>query len=259
MCFAWLKVLQGLGFLKLKYSLENQRYSKGFCCLPYFAYLITDQLPPSVSGKHPVNLKTANGFESVQTGITMETDIRIPRPLLFNPLKHYLPFIRNFALSRSIPINDPRLKELTREIKHIGTCVMDIYKGCLTQETIFSEITAFLVTNRIVPRTDFLEWTGTGYKDFRIITLSDTSLWTLKYHNNETRYVHIFPARSSPHSFRTKANTLKSAILYLIAIGKDYITDDDLNSARALAGLSPIGNVADAEAVTEMIGILRDF
>lgn len=188
----------------------------------------------------------------------METDIHIPRPLLFNPLKHYLPFIRNFTVSKAMPINDPRLKELTREIKHIGTCVMDIYKGSLSQEDIFSEVTGFLDTNHLASRNDYMAWTGTGYNDFRIITLSDTSRWTLKYHNSETRYIHIFPARSSPHSFRTKANTLKSAILYLIAIGKDYITDDDLNAARALTGLSPVGDVADAEAVTEMIVMLRD-
>lgn len=190
--------------------------------------------------------------------MTMETDIRIPRPLLFNPLKHYLPFIRNFTVSNTMPVNDPRLGELAREIKHIGTCVMDIYKGGLTLEAVFSGILGYLETNRLVSRNDFMAWTGTGFKDFRIITLSDTSRWTLKYHNSETRYVHIFPARSSPHSFRTKANTLKSAVLYLIAIGKDYITDDDLNTARALSGLSPIGDIADAEAVTEMIGILRD-
>jgi hypothetical protein len=87
--------------------------------------------------------------------------------------------------------------------------------------------------------------------------LSDDSRWTLKYNDNATRFVHIFPARSGPHSFRTKANTLKSAILYLTVIRKDYITDVDLNAARALAGLSPVGNVAGADAVTEMIEILR--
>jgi hypothetical protein len=87
--------------------------------------------------------------------------------------------------------------------------------------------------------------------------LSDSSQWTLKYHNSESRHVHIFPARSSPHSFRVKANTLKSAVLYIILIGKDYVTEDDLNTARALAGLSPVKEVSDAEAVTEMIEILR--
>lgn len=188
----------------------------------------------------------------------METDIHIPGPLLFNPLKHYLPFIRNYTVSRAMPANDPRLKELTREIKHIGTCVMDIYKGSLSLEEISQEVIGFLESNRLKSHSGYMAWTGTGYNDFRIISLSDTSRWTLKYHSNETRYVHIFPARSSPHVFRTKANTLKSAVLYLIAIGKDYITEDDLNTARALAGLSPIGDVSDVEAVIEMIGIIRD-
>ena len=74
---------------------------------------------------------------------------------------------------------------------------------------------------------------------------------------NSNRYAHIFPARSSPHSFRIKANTIKSAILYVVLIGKDYVSEEDLNTARALAGLSPVKEVADAEAVTEMIEILR--
>lgn len=181
----------------------------------------------------------------------------IPEPILFSPLKHYLPYIRGFACSRTMTINEPRLKELTRELKHIGTCVMDIYTGNLSQENIFNEILEFLEINKLKGKEFYKAWTGTGFDDFRIVTLSDTSQWTLKYHNHETRYIHIFPARSSPHSFRVKANTLKSAILYIIIFGKDYVSDDDLNAARALMGLSPVKEVADAEAVTEMIEILR--
>jgi hypothetical protein len=181
----------------------------------------------------------------------------IPEPILFNPLKHYLPFIRDFVSSRAFSISDPGLKELTRELKHLGTCVMDIYTGELTQETIFGEIGEFLKINNLQGKEVYRSWAGTGFDDYRIITLTDSSQWMLKYHNQETRYVHIFPARSSPHSFRTKANTLKSAILYIMIIGKDFVSEDDLNAARALAGLSPVREVADAEAVTEMIEILR--
>jgi hypothetical protein len=187
----------------------------------------------------------------------MEMGVQIPEPLLFNPLKHYLPFIRDLVSNHFLNINDPRLKKLTRELKHLGTCVMDIYTGELSQETIFMEIEEFLKINNIQKKENYREWAGTDFNDYRIISLSDSSQWTMKYHNNETRYVHIFPARSSPHTFRTKANTLKSAILYIIIIGKDYVTEDDLNAARALAGLSPVKEVADAEAVTEMIEILR--
>jgi hypothetical protein len=187
----------------------------------------------------------------------MDFTINIPEPILFNPLKHYLPFIKDFVNSRNLTINDPRLKKLTGEIKHIGTCVMDIYTGDLLLERIFNEIRQFLEISNIQEKDPYKAWAGTNSNDYRIITLSDTSQWTMKYYNNETRYVHIFPARSSPHSFRIKANTLKSAILYIIVIGKDYVSEDDLNAARALAGLSPVREVADAEAVTEMIEILR--
>jgi len=187
----------------------------------------------------------------------LETQIHIPIPFLFNPLKHYLPFIRSFAASRTMSVNDPRLKDLTREIKHIGSRVMDIYKGSLTMDEIFDEIIDYLESKCLLSQSGYMAWIGRDSRDFRIITLSDGSRWTLKYHDNATRFVHIFPTRSGPHSFRTKANTLKSAILYLAVIGKDYVTDVDLNAARVLAGLSPVGNVADAEAVTEMIEIIR--
>ena len=187
----------------------------------------------------------------------MDYGVHIPEPLLFNPLKHYLPFIRDFVNSRNLTITDPGLKELTRELKHIGTCVMDIYAGEFSQEKIFSEILEFLEKSHLREKEVYRGWAGTGFNDYRIVSLSDTSQWTLKYHNHETRYVHLFPARSGPHSFRVKANTLKSAILYIIIFGKDYVSDNDLNAARALMGLSPVREVADAESVTEMIEILR--
>jgi hypothetical protein len=188
----------------------------------------------------------------------MDYKVHIPEPLLFNPLKHYLAFIREYVSSHTLAINDPALKELTRELKHLGTSVMDIYTGKLLLGDIFKEIPIFLEENDLDEKEAYKSWTGKGLHDYRIVTLSDTSQWTLKYHHHETRYVHIFPARSSPHSFRIKANTLKSAILYIIIFGKDFISDDDLNAARALMGLSPVKEVADAEAVTEMIVILRE-
>jgi hypothetical protein len=187
----------------------------------------------------------------------MNAEDLIPVPILFNPLKHYLPFIRNFINYKMMVEKDPGSKDLIKELKHLGTCVMDIYAGKLSQDTIFKEVIDFLALNKIVRKETYKEWAGTHFNNYRIISLSDNSHWTLKYHNNETRYVHIFPARLSPHTFRIKANTLKSAILYVIIIGKDYISEDDLNKTRALAGLSPIREIADTEAVTEMIEILR--
>jgi hypothetical protein len=95
-------------------------------------------------------------------------------------------------------------------------------------------------------------------KCFRIISLSDGSQWTLKFHPNPLRFVHVFPARNSQHTFRVKSNTLKSALVYTIIIGKDLVTGDDLNKVRPLLGLSPVKDAIDSEAILEMIEILRD-
>lgn len=187
----------------------------------------------------------------------MRIDDEIPEPLLFNPLKHYLNFIRDFVGSYTSVPPDRNTKYLVKELKHLGTSVMDVYSGNMPLGHISEEIVRFLYSHELNSKATFESWAGRDYNGIKIITISDGSQWALKFHNNEKRFVHIFPARQSPHTFRVKSNTLKSAILYLILIGKDFVTEDDLNKARAMTGLSPVKEVADTEAVTEMIEILR--
>jgi hypothetical protein len=145
------------------------------------------------------------------------------------------------------------------ELKHLGTSVMDVYTGSLLINEVCNEVILFLQEKGLSDKEYFSRWTGTGPKDFRIIYLSDGSQWTLKYYDNSLRFVHIFPARGSQHTFRVKSNTLKSALLYHILIGKDFITGDDLNKVRPLLGLSPIKDPLDTKAITEMIEILREM
>jgi hypothetical protein len=187
----------------------------------------------------------------------MISELHLPEPILFNPLKHHLGFIREFV--RMIPEdhNTTDQKDIIRELKHIGTSVMDVYTGVLQVNDICKEVISHVKEKGFSTREIFSDWTGKGMKDFRIIQLSDGSQWTLKYHENCLRYLHIFPARGSMHSFRVKSNTLKSALLYYILVGKDFITGDDLNKVRPLLGLSPVRDPVDAKAITEMIEILR--
>jgi hypothetical protein len=187
----------------------------------------------------------------------MEIDNHIPEPFQFNPLKHHLSYIREFISIRLVEENSVDIKKLVKELKHIGTSVMDVYTGEIAVEDIFKEINEFLKSRKITSAHSFAKLTGEKYDDYLTTSLSDGSQWVLKYHNDKNRYVHIFPARNSLHSFRVKANTLKSAILYYILIGKDYITRDDLNHTRVLLGLSPVKDTVDVEAITEMIEILR--
>jgi hypothetical protein len=183
-------------------------------------------------------------------------ELQIPEPVLFNPLKHHLGFIRDYIYQKTEGNFDGNQDEMVKELKHLGTSVMDVYTGSLFIAEICSEVLV-LLQKKELDKEHFASWTGTGFKDFRIIFLSDGSQWTLKYHDNSLRFVHIFPARGSQHTFRIKSNTLKSALLYYILIGKDFITGDDLNKVRPLLGLSPIRDPADTRAITEMIEILR--
>ena len=188
----------------------------------------------------------------------MNSDYQIPEPVLFNPIKHHLGFIRDYVRFRAEDESGKSDFGLVRELKHIGTSVMDVYSGSLSVSKICREVIVFLYKKRITDRTLFAAWAGMKMNEYRIIMLSDGSEWTLKYRNNSLRFVHIFPARGSRYSFRIKSNTLKSALLYYIKIGKDYITGDDLNSVRPLLGLSPVKDPIDTEAITEMIEILRN-
>jgi hypothetical protein len=189
----------------------------------------------------------------------MIAETQIPEPILFNALKHHLGFIREFIYQKSERNPESDHKNMIKELKHLGTSVMDVYTGSLLISEICNEVMLFLGEKDLSGRDHFSEWTGNELKDFRIISLSDGSQWTLKYHDNCQRFVHIFPARGSQHTFRVKSNTLKSAILYYILIGKDFITGDDLNRVRSMLGLSPIKDPVDTEAITEMIEILREM
>ncbi len=183
---------------------------------------------------------------------------QIAEPVLFNPLKHHLGYIKDYIYFNSEYENVIKQKEIIRELKHLGTSVMDIYTGSLSVDIICKEVKDSLEKKGNLEKESFARWTGTNINNYRIISLSDSSQWILKCHTNKLRFVHIFPARNSQLTFRIKANTLKSAILFNIQSGKDFISSDEINMIRTLLNLSPIKESADMEAITEMIEILRN-
>ncbi len=189
----------------------------------------------------------------------MISEFQIPGPVLFNPLKHHLGFISEFVFKNAQTSHEAGQTNMIKELKHLGASVMDIYTGLLPINEICMEVLYFLRVKGLTGKRQFSAWAGTKMKEFRIISLSDDSQWTLKYFDNNRRFVHLFPARRSRHSFRVKSNTLKSAILYYVLIGKDFITGDDLNKVRPLVGLSPVKDQVDTKAITEMIEILRNY
>jgi hypothetical protein len=182
----------------------------------------------------------------------------IPPPFLMNPLKHHLGFIRGFINKTSGARNRREDDQIVREIRQLGLSVMDIYTGRLSPSEITGELVCILSGDLHMDKLSFSEWTGKGQEDFRTARVSDGSDWVLKYYEDDLRYVHTFPARNSKYAIRVKSNTLKSAMLYLIYIDRDYITEKDLNKARAIYGLPPVKNMDAAQSINEMIEILRN-
>jgi hypothetical protein len=205
----------------------------------------------------------------------MKAEYQITEPFLFNLLKHHLGYMKDFIddmlaslpdfpiapLNYQLMLNCPPapLKGgvIRKSLTHIGSTVMDVYHGSLSAKTICEEISDYLKNHNLTDFEKYSGWTGRNPESFRIIALSDESEWTLKFNNDHNRYVHIFPARNSRYTFRVKGNTLKSALIYIILIGKDMVTGKDLNKVRPYLGLSPVKDAIDAEAIVEMIEILR--
>lgn len=179
----------------------------------------------------------------------------IPEPFKFNRLKHHLLYIRSFIADSLI--RNITKEELLSSLKHTGNSVMDVYSGSLPVSGILTEITTLLKTGDIYTHEKFRDWTGTDPSAFRLLKLSDDSIWTIRYSPDARRYIHIFPSRGSAKTFRYKANTMKTAILYLILNGKDYISETDLNAARSHALLSPVKNISETRSIAELIEMLR--
>ena len=183
----------------------------------------------------------------------MNYDFLLPEPFLFNPLKHHLGYIKEF-----ITDNSGKRKVNLMNLKHLGTSVMDVYTGKLSLSQLCLEIETVLKNKFLLDKDEFPSGAGIKNNDYRRITISDGSQWILKCNRNQNRYIHFFPARYSPMTIRIKANTLKSALLFIILNGKDFISGEDLNNARLQIGLSPIKDPLESEAITGMIEFLRE-
>lgn len=182
----------------------------------------------------------------------------IPHPINFNPLKHHLGYIRNFTRSTGY-ISENRLKRETIPLlKHIGNSVADIYTGELDVADIVNNIDRIILKEKISTRERFALWmneTGAGY---RKITLRDESGWVIKYLNDKKRYLHIFPGRNIKHTTRSRGNSLKTAILYVLLFDKGDIILSDLNAVRKMLSLSPLAGTGSAGSIINCIRLIQD-
>jgi hypothetical protein len=173
----------------------------------------------------------------------------MPVPFRYNTLKHHL------SVQRSWIVAQESTMPTHADLLELGTSVMDVYDGDFSPETVAAEIAGQLSAAGNIERSAFMQWIGTsGYRE---LTLSDKSRWVLRPGDTYERYIHIHPGRNAAHTFRAKANALKTALAWLATSPAETFPDTDaVNRVRVPLELSPVNEVEDAAHLRLLLGKL---
>ncbi|MFD2248514.1 hypothetical protein [Pontibacter ruber] len=180
----------------------------------------------------------------------------LPKPILFHPLKHHLQYIREFA-RQSTQLPEQELKKVFRRI---GGSQMDLYLGALSPLQVSEEVILYLQQQGLLQPEVFKHYLGLG--GYRLCTLSDGSVWALRWGVYEGRYVHLHPGRYSNHTIRVKANHLKTALAVAIASTtyKQPLSLELMNQVRTQwLDLSPVPGFTSEEGLGKIIELILDL
>ncbi len=182
----------------------------------------------------------------------------IQLPLTFNCWKHHSGFIKNqieFYRGEKISV-----EELQKTLLVIGESQMDLYVGELSPLKICDEIVSKLESTGVLAFEAYKKWLFEKRNEYKLIEISDNSVWTLRLGNKREKYIHIHPGRYSPITLRVKALTLKTAIAVLIInYEKNFplMNTLQINDVRKkILNSPPVKKVSSNSAVVRVINIL---
>jgi hypothetical protein len=114
-------------------------------------------------------------------------------------------------------MNSPDVIELLKkQLLIIGESQTDLYTGNITPLQIADSITVQLKDLNVFEINRYKEWLSDSNSDYQTLTIEDGSCWTLRFGENEDRYIHIHPCRNTLHTIRVKASNLKTAVAVLV-------------------------------------------
>ena len=188
-----------------------------------------------------------------------EINCSIQLPLTFNCWKHHTGFIKKqIKVYRNEKISG---EELQKTLLVIGGSQMDLYVGKLSPQKICNEIISKLKFTEVLAFEDYKKWLFEKGNEYKLIEISDHSVWTLRLGNQEARYVHIHPGRYSPVTLRVKALTLKTAIAMLIINHEknfQLIDTQKINEVRKkILNSPPVKKVTSNSAVVKVMNYLN--
>ncbi|MBT1704111.1 hypothetical protein KK060_12530 [Fulvivirgaceae bacterium PWU20] len=150
------------------------------------------------------------------------------------------------------------MEEIEPQLLRIGGSQMDLYHGLLSPDRISDEIIEYLQQNCLLEKNVYLEWLNQN-DGFRLLTLSDGSIWVLREGKEKDKYVHVHPGRYSPQTLRVKASVLKTAIAVKIHV-RDHpditVNTELLNKIRKLIKLSPLKGLQESKHLTDVLALL---
>ncbi len=187
-----------------------------------------------------------------------DTNCSIQMPLTLNCWKHHAGFIKKQV--KFYRGEKTSVEELQKTLLVIGESQMDLYVGELSPQKICDEIIGKLKSTGVLAFEAYKKWLFEKESEYKLIKISDNSVWTLRLGKQEERYVHLHPGRYSPVTLRVKALTLKTAIAVLIInYRKSFPLMDTLkiNKVRKkILNSPPLKKVSSNSAVVRVINIL---
>lgn len=184
---------------------------------------------------------------------------KIPIPVTLNCWKHHAGFIKyQYDLLQKNKISKAELYKL---LLIIGESQMDLYLGRLNPKQIADETIIQLKRLSVNNYTDYYKWLTEKGRSYKLMELSDSSVWTLRLGNKRKKYIHIHPARCSPLTIRVKAITLKTTIALKSLAEGNYSEPLNLkfiNEVRTiLLKLPPLKSLSSSSGIGKLLYIFN--
>lgn len=173
---------------------------------------------------------------------------KIQVQITFNAHKHHF----RFLLQRIEIWKNLEWKQVEPELLAIGENLIDLYTGNLSVENICVECVQYFKTKNIDNKITFSNWLHP--LEYRKIELSDSSQWVIKKGNDAERFIHVHPAKQSPHTIRVRATTLKTVITLMVCTDKvSQLSNENLKTVNQIRTkyihLSPVKSLQQGKGI----------
>jgi hypothetical protein len=181
----------------------------------------------------------------------MKIHSKIPVPVTFNPHKHHF----GFLMEKIKSWKETDWQNVEEELRVIGTNLLDLYLGNLLVEEICKESIGYFNKKNISGPDEFKYWLKPS--NYRKIELSDQSVWVVKEGVDRERYIHIHPAKDSPHCIRVRGTTLKTVLgLKIVEIWGTMEAYSDLEKVNLIRQkflqLSPVKSLERGKGIARL-------